>query len=49
MEDLKEIETHLREQGIEMEDGGITDDGYGGTAIFCKDPDGMILEFHLIQ
>lgn len=46
--DLKEIEGHLKEQGIEMEDGGITDDGYGGTAIFTKDPDGMVLEFHLI-
>lgn len=49
MEDLKEIEEHFNEQGIEMEDSGITDDGYGGTAIFTKDPDGMILEFHLIS
>lgn len=48
MEDLKAIEQHLKEQGIEMEDGAITDDGYGGTAIFCLDPDGMPVEFHLI-
>lgn len=48
MEDLKEIEKHFKKEGIEMEDGGITDDGYGGTAIFTKDPDGMTLEFHLI-
>jgi catechol 2,3-dioxygenase-like lactoylglutathione lyase family enzyme len=48
IENLKEIEKHLKEQGIEMEDGGITDDNYSGTAIFTKDPDGMILEFHLI-
>lgn len=49
MEDLKVIEQHLKDQGIEMEDGGITDDGYGGTAIFTQDPDGMPIEFHLIQ
>ncbi|MBI2590376.1 MAG: VOC family protein [Candidatus Blackburnbacteria bacterium] len=48
MEDLKEIEQHLKHGGIEMEDGGVTDDGYGGTAIFTQDPDGMPLEFHLI-
>lgn len=48
VEDLKEIEQHLKDQGIEMEDDGITDNGYGGTAIFCSDPDGMQLEFHLI-
>lgn len=48
MEDLKKIETHFKELGIEMEDGGITDDGYGGTAIFISDPDGMPVEFHLI-
>lgn len=47
-EELKKIEAHLKAEGIEMEDGGITDDGYGGTAIFCSDPDGMPLEFHLI-
>lgn len=46
-EELKQIEQRMRENGIEMEDDGITDDGYGGTAIFCKDPDGMVLEFHL--
>ncbi|MBM3233255.1 MAG: hypothetical protein FJY98_01675 [Candidatus Liptonbacteria bacterium] len=46
-EDLDEIEGTLRKMGIEMEDNGITDDGYGGTAIFTKDPDGMKVEFHL--
>ncbi|MEM9026185.1 MAG: VOC family protein [Verrucomicrobiota bacterium] len=46
-EELEDIENRLKEEGIEMEEDGITDDGYGGTAIFCKDPDGMILEFHL--
>ena len=30
-----------------MEDGGITTDNFGGTAIFCYDPDGMKIEFHL--
>ncbi|OGY10258.1 MAG: hypothetical protein A3H88_00035 [Candidatus Blackburnbacteria bacterium RIFCSPLOWO2_02_FULL_44_9] len=49
MENLKEIEARLKEQGIEMEDGGITDNGYGGTAIYCEDPDGMILEFSLLR
>lgn len=48
MEDLKAIEARLKDLGIEMEDGGITDDGYGGTAIFTHDPDGMSVEFHLI-
>lgn len=46
MKDLKEIEKHLKKEGIEMEDGGITDDDYGGTAIFIYDPDGMKVEFH---
>lgn len=49
IEDLKEIEKYLKEIGIEMEDGGITDDGYGGTAIFTSDPDGMLVEFHLVE
>ena len=46
-EELKEIEAHLKELEIEMEDGSITDDDYGGKAIFTKDPDGMKVEFHL--
>jgi catechol-2,3-dioxygenase len=46
-EDLDEIEGTLRKMGIDMEDDGITDDGYGVTAIFTKDPDGMKVEFHL--
>lgn len=49
MEDLKDIGKHLKELGVEMEDGGITDDGYGGTAIFTQDPDGMKVEFHLVS
>ena len=47
MEDLKEIEKILKEINAPMEDGGITDDDYGGTAIFAQDPDGMKVEFHL--
>ncbi len=46
-EELKEIESHLKGLGVEMEAGGITDDDFGGTAIFCLDPDGMKVEFHL--
>jgi len=48
MDDLKAIESRLKELKVEMEDGGITDDGYGGTAIFTQDPDGMPIEFHLV-
>ena len=47
MQDLKEIEKTLKSVNAEMEDSGITDDDYGGTAIFAKDPDGMKVEFHL--
>ncbi len=46
-EELGEIEEELRKLEIEMEEGGITDDGHGGTAIFTKDPDNMKVEFHL--
>lgn len=45
MDELKEIEKNLKAIGAEMEDGGITSDGYGGTAIYAKDPDGMKIEF----
>lgn len=45
--DLEEIAQCLNKLGISMEDGGITDDGYGGAAIFACDPDGMVIEFHL--
>ena len=48
-EDLKSIEARLQNEGIIMEDGGITDDGYGGTAIFTSDPDGMVIDFHLMS
>ena len=44
---LEEIEKKLKKMNINMEDDGITDDGYGGTAIFTQDPDGMKVEFHL--
>lgn len=47
MEELKEVESRLRSEGVEIETGGITDDDFGGTAIFCYDPDGMKVEFHL--
>lgn len=46
---LKKIETRLKKLGISMEDGGITDDDFGGIAIFCKDPDGMKVEFHCLK
>jgi glyoxylase I family protein len=46
-EELKEVEERLRKHHIVMEEGGITDDDFGGTAIFCTDPDGMKVEFHL--
>lgn len=49
LEDLKGVEKHLKDLGIEMEDGGITDDDFGGTAIFTQDPDGMKVEFHLVK
>ena len=46
-EALEEIEKKLKKINIEMEEDGITDDGYGGAAIFTRDPDGMKVEFHL--
>lgn len=45
--ELKLIEKRLKRFKIPMEDGGVTDDGFGGTAVFCADPDGMKIEFHL--
>lgn len=45
MRGLRAVEKHLKNLGVEMEDGGITDDGYGGTGIFTKDPDGIKVEF----
>lgn len=45
--ELRGIEARLKNLNIEMENGGITDDDFGGTAIFCTDPDGMKIEFHL--
>lgn len=47
MKELKTIEKRLKRLKIEMEDNGITDDGFGGTAIFTQDPDGMKVEWHL--
>ncbi len=49
IEELKDVEKRLKEVGIEMENNGITDDDFGGTAIFCIDPDGMKVEFHLYE
>lgn len=49
LEDLKAIEQHLRDLNVPMEDNGITDDDFGGTAIFTQDPDGMKVEFHLVK
>jgi glyoxylase I family protein len=46
-EELKTIENRLKSLSVDMEVGGITDDDFGGTAIFCTDPDGMKVEFHL--
>ena len=47
LKELKEKEKLLKGLGVEMEGGGITGDDFGGTAIFCYDPDGMKVEFHL--
>lgn len=47
MDELKKVEARLHKEGIEMETGGITDDDFGGVAIFCYDPDGLKVEFHL--
>jgi len=49
LEELKETGERLRRAGIKMENEGITDDDFSGTAIFCKDPDGMKIEFHLYE
>ncbi len=46
-EELRSVESRLKGLGVEMEEGGITDDDFGGTAIFCTDPDDMKVEFHL--
>ena len=49
LSELRDIESRLKRLGTEMENGGATGDGFGGTAIFCKDPDGMKIEFHLVN
>ncbi|PIP17083.1 MAG: hypothetical protein COX44_01845 [Candidatus Portnoybacteria bacterium CG23_combo_of_CG06-09_8_20_14_all_37_13] len=46
-QELEKIEKRLKRLKIPMEDGGITDDGFGGTGIFTQDPDGMKVEWHL--
>lgn len=46
-QELEKIERRLKRLKIPMEDSGITDDGFGGTAIFTQDPDGMKVEWHL--
>ena len=47
--DLRKIEQNLKAINADMEDGGITDDGYGSKniAIYVKDPDGMKVEFKI--
>lgn len=47
LEELENWGKHLREQGIELQKGGITDDDFGGQGIFFKDPDNIRLEIHL--
>ncbi len=46
-EQLLAVVASAKVANIELEDGGITDDDFGGTAIFCSDPDGMKFEVHL--
>lgn len=46
-EELLVWETYLKEEGIELQDGGITDDGFGGKGLFFTDPDNIRLEIHL--
>ena len=48
IEELERIQQHLKSLNISMEDGGITDDDFGGRGIFTQDPDGMKVEFHLL-
>lgn len=47
IDELREWESYLRESGVAMSKDGITDDDFGGTGIFLKDPDGIRLEIHL--
>ena len=47
LSELKKIEQRLKKGKIKMDDDGITDDGFKGMGIFCYDPDGMKVEFHL--
>src|SRR3989344_3102455 len=44
MKELRLVEARLNKMKVEMEDNGITDDGFGGTGLFCYDPDGMKVE-----
>ncbi len=47
LEQLQAWESYLREQQMELSKGGITDDDFGGTGIFLRDPDNIRLEIHL--
>jgi len=47
MKELEEWEAHLKETGIEMQKGGITDDDFDGTGIYFRDPDNFRIEIHL--
>jgi catechol 2,3-dioxygenase-like lactoylglutathione lyase family enzyme len=46
---LQAVLHSLQAAGIEVETGAITDDDFGGRALFCVDPDGMKVEVHLHQ
>lgn len=47
LEALQEWEAYLKTQGIELQQGGITDDDFSGQGIFFRDPDNIRLEIHL--
>lgn len=47
LEELKEWEQHLKNEGIALSHGGVTDDDFGGQGLFFKDPDHNRLEIHL--
>lgn len=47
LEALQDWEVYLKAQGIELQQGGITDDDFGGQGIFFRDPDNIRLEIHL--
>lgn len=44
---LEDWEKYLKSQGIELQNGGITDDDFSGQGLFFRDPDNIRLEIHL--